>query len=96
MMSAAAVAVMNSQLLEPFNYASRFRTLGEHLDDESLNGRIGEAQVCGDTGSRGGAAIEPIGTERASQFRTPKKTSTSTGLMRTHFEPKPCAPRKLE
>jgi hypothetical protein len=30
MMSAAAVAVINSQLFEPFNYASRFRTLGEH------------------------------------------------------------------
>jgi hypothetical protein len=43
MMSAAAVAVMNAQLLEPFNYASRFRTLGEHLDDDSLNSGIGEA-----------------------------------------------------
>jgi hypothetical protein len=41
MMSAAPVAVMNSQLLEPFNTASRF--LGEHLNDDSLNSGIGEA-----------------------------------------------------
>jgi hypothetical protein len=73
MISAAAVAVINSQLLEPFIDGFRLRTLGEHLDDDSLNSGIGEAQVCGNTGSRGGAAIEPIGPEPSSGARLFRK-----------------------
>ena len=59
---------MNSQLLEPFNIASRFRTLGEHLDVDSLNSGIEEGQVCGGMpGSRWGAIIERIGPSRVIQ-----------------------------
>jgi len=59
---------MNSQLLEPFNIASRFRTPGEHLDVDSLNSGIEEGQVCGGMpGSRWGAIIERIGPSRVIQ-----------------------------